>query len=173
MLSAFVRFLERRGSWRMIARRNHQTGELERYLKRFYLIRSPWFGVFIHQFWSSDEEDVHCHPWNNFTFVLRGGYHEHNASGECYWRPPGFFRFRQAEVFHRISVGPHSRGHAWSLFVTFRRYRKWGFMTKEGWIEATRYGEMHNNPVEVQGVHYKLEGWLLPRVTRLVPQLVD
>lgn len=173
MLMKLVGYLERRGSYRMIARRNRETGEIERYLKRYYLVRTPWFSAFIHQFWSSDPDDVHDHPWHNITCLLKGGYHEFNAAGESEWRQPPFFRWRHREMFHRIAIGPHGAGQAWSFFVTFKRKREWGFMTNDGWIEATKYGELHNSPVEKQGVDYLIDGWFLPVVTRLRPALVD
>lgn len=167
-----IDYLEKRGSWRMIARRNRETGELERYLKRYYLVRTPRFGAYIHQFWNSDPDDVHDHPWHNLTCLLKGGYWEYNAAGRGKWRKPPYFRFRFAEMFHRIAVGPHGGGQAWSLFLTFKRHRDWGFMTEKGWIEATEYGRMHNSPVEVGGEDFEIEGWFLPRVRRLKPSLV-
>jgi len=166
MLRSLISFMERRGCTRMISRLG-PDGKIEWYLKRYYIIRSKWFGLFLHQFWSSDPDHYHDHPWPNFGLVLRGGYHETGPDGITKWRPVGFFRFRQAEVFHRISIGPHTRGAAWTLFGHFKRIRKWGFWTPDGWLEAKEYGEQHGSPVEIEGIDFEIVGHLFPKVREL------
>lgn len=47
------------------------------YLIRYYLVKSKYFNVFIHQFLRSDRDDLHDHPWNFFTYLVRGAYTEH------------------------------------------------------------------------------------------------
>lgn len=40
-------------------------------LDRFYLIQTPWFGVFLHRIKKSDKEGVyHTHPWSWFSIVF-------------------------------------------------------------------------------------------------------
>lgn len=151
----------------MIKRRG-PSGEIGPYIKRYYIFRSSWFGLYIHQMWASDPDHPHDHPWSNWTLILRGGYYETGADGITWWRPSGFFRYRQAEVFHRISVGDHSAGATWTLFGIFRRKRKWGFITPDGWVEAGEYGKKIGAPVELEGVHFEIEGHLFPRVKELV-----
>lgn len=167
MLSLLIRFMKRRGCFRMIHRRNQETNEIEEYLTRGYIFRSKYFGLFLHQFWSSDPDHPHDHPWANVSFILSGGYHEYNVDGTSKWRGPWHLKFRQAQLFHRIAIGPHTRGSSWTLFAHFKRVRKWGFITNEGWIDATEYGDKYNFPVEVQGEDFKLVGHLFPRVVEL------
>jgi len=169
MLSLLLRFMERRGCARMILRRG-PDGKLRRYLKRYYIFRSRFFGLFIHQFWSSDPDHYHDHPWHNFTLVLRGGYYETSPDGNTSWRAPGFCRFRPAELFHRISVGSHASGTPWSLFAHLKRTREWGFLTTDGWIDAEKYGQRYDSPVDQPGLDFEIRGHLFPRVVWLRPQ---
>lgn len=46
------------------------------YLIRYYLIKSRWINVFIHQFLRSDRDDLHDHPWHFATYLVRGAYTE-------------------------------------------------------------------------------------------------
>lgn len=46
------------------------------YLIRYYVIQSRWFNFFIHIFLRSDRDDMHDHPWDFGTYVVRGGYNE-------------------------------------------------------------------------------------------------
>lgn len=167
MLSLLIRFMKRRGCFRMIHRRNQDTDEIEKYLNRGYIFRSKWFGLFLHQFWTSDPDHPHDHPWPNFTFVLKGGYHEFSVDGTSKWRGPGFMKFRQAQLFHRISIGPHTGGSSWTLFARFKRVRPWGFITPDGWMDATLYGEKYGAPVEQAGEDFEIKGHLFPRVIDL------
>ncbi len=144
LLETITNWLERRGKTRMIRRKDHTTGSWLDYLKRHYLIRMKRLGVFIHQFWSSDEDGVHDHPWSNMTFILRGGFYEELPDGQTLWRPPGFWCFRKAEQFHRIILKPGTEGKVWTLFIRFKRYRQWGFLTEKKWVDNNNMTEGAN-----------------------------
>ena len=168
MLDKLAEWLDRRGSRRMIERRNKESGKDEAYLKRFYILRFERFALFIHQFWSSDPDHPHDHPWANYTLVLSGGYHEISVDGEIAWRGPLCRRYRPAELFHRIVIKPENRGTAWTLFAHFKRTRVWGFLTPEGWMPSKEYGEKYESPVEEgRGADFKLVGHFFPRVVWL------
>jgi len=126
-------FLEKRGRRRMIWR-----GENEPYLERWYIVRNKYFGLYLHRFWASDEDGVHDHPWNNFSWVLAGGYWEHLPDGQRLWREAGFKKFRTAEEFHRLEVPNGWEGETWTIFGRFRRRRIWGFWEKDGWVAAKK-----------------------------------
>jgi hypothetical protein len=53
------------------------------------------------------------------------------------------------------------------LFGHFKRIRKWGFWTPDGWLEAKEYGEKHGSPVEVEGVDFEIVGHFFPKVVNL------
>jgi hypothetical protein len=113
----------------------------EKYLERYYLFRSKWFAIFIHRFWSSDLEPLHDHPWDNFSWVIKGGYWENLPDGQRLWRGPGFKKFRTAEEFHRLDIPEDERGRpmigeTWTIFARLRRRRKWGFWYPDGWKPA-------------------------------------
>lgn len=165
LLERLTRWLEKRGSSRMIRRADRETGVEHDYLLRFYIFRVKWFSIFLHQFWASDPDHVHDHPWDNFTWLIKGGYWEFEADGTCKWQTKGFRRFRRAEQFHRLAIGEHAGGEAWSIFFHFKRRRNWGFWTPEGWLEATEYGEKYGAPVETQNSNdYKIVGMFFPKV---------
>lgn len=46
------------------------------YLIRYYVVRSKWFNLFIHQFLRSDRDDLHDHPWHFVTYLVKGAYTE-------------------------------------------------------------------------------------------------
>ena len=169
MLETLTKWLDSRGSSRMIKRADPQTGLAHDYLKRYYIFRCRYFSVFLHQFWASDADHIHDHPWDNITWILRGGYWEFSADGSSTYRKKGFKRYRNAELFHRIAIGDHSPGEAWTLFIHFRRRREWGFYTPEGWLPADVYGKKYESPVQTQGSgDYVIKGMFFPAVEELV-----
>lgn len=167
MLKLLMGWLDRRGSSRMIRQIDTDTGFEADYLKRFYIFRSRLVSVFIHQFWMSDPDHAHDHPWDNFTFILRGGYHETSADGTSVWRKRGYFKYRNGEVFHRLAIGPHAAGQCLTLFIHGREKRKWGYLTPAGWGESGEYGIKYNAPVESPETDYAIVGTFFPKVVRL------
>jgi hypothetical protein len=89
--------------------------------------------LYLHRFWSSDADGVHDHPWDNFSWVLVGGYWERLPDGQRLWRSPGFKKYRHAEEFHRVEIPEGGEGATWTIFGRFKRRRKWGFWEKNGW----------------------------------------
>lgn len=130
-------FLQRRGRYRMIWRDIlGPDGSIVTsipYLERWYIFRTKWFGLYLHRFWKSDEDGVHDHPWNNFSWIVAGGYYESLPDGQKPWRPTGYKKYRHAEEFHRVEIPPDWEGHTWTIFGRFKRRRKWGFWEKDGW----------------------------------------
>ena len=74
----------------------------ELYLHRFYLVRTPWFGVYIHKILLSDYPVPHDHPWDFITCPLTIGYIEHDEHGNSTLKKPFRFAYRKAERFHWI-----------------------------------------------------------------------
>lgn len=111
----------------------------EIYLTRYYLFRTPWFGMYIHKFYVSDYPVPHDHPWNFITCPLTIGYHENDEKGNVVLRKPFRFAYRKAENFHwikKIDDRP-----VWTLFIRFRKRRDWGFLTKDGWVNEETYNK--------------------------------
>ena len=164
MVNWFIKWLDDRGSSRMITRRFKGTGEIGPYLKRHFIFRSKYLTIFLHQFWASDPDDVHCHPWNNVKIRLSGDYKEYGMDGNHEVLKPGSVTYRRAEDFHRIEVEEGQAGKGWSLFIHFKRRRDWGFIFNGKWMEASKYGTFVNNPVEINGVDYVVEGMFFPKI---------
>jgi hypothetical protein len=124
--------------------------ENEPYLERYYIffkerVTFP-YNVFLHKFLKSDPDDVHDHPWNYFTIILKGGYWEwipaFNTLGEKFseyrvWRGPGSFRFGGMNNYHRIELEPGV--NAWTLFFVGPKKREWGFLVNNKWIHYEQY----------------------------------
>ena len=156
--SRFLQWMERRGSYRMIER------DGEDYLERYFIYRGPLISIYIHRIWASDADDLHCHPWWNFSLILKGSYFEHFLDGTCKHRKKGAFVFRDARSLHRLELPYKSSGSTWSLFVKFKNIRKWGFLTPSGWVAAEDYDKQ---PVEIYGRDFMFEGKLFPKFIRL------
>jgi len=93
-----------------------------------YLIRwrieTPVGSLRLHHWLGPDDDRAfHDHPWWFITLVLRGSYSDVNPRGYDLLYA-GSVRFRRAE--HRHTVIPGKNG-AWTLLVTGRRVRDWGF----------------------------------------------
>lgn len=122
------------------------------YLDRWHLIpRNRWFNVYLHRTRADDYRVLHDHPWDNLSIILSGGYYEtvcidkYNPSfysgKHIYWRKPGTILRRFAEESHSLSLPPIitrdgkiRKQECWSLFITWKVRRNWGFWTKNGWM---------------------------------------
>ena len=127
---------------RLLSGRPHQVigGPDDPYLLRWYVIpRNPVLNVYLHKFLRSDDDRaLHDHPWWFVSLILRGRYDEVtmvNLREVRTRRNPGSIAFRAAEWRHRVELirrGLPSAGQTWevpcwTLIVTGRRVRTWGF----------------------------------------------
>lgn len=120
-----------------------------RYLLRWYVIpRNPWLNVYLHQFLHDDEDRaLHDHPWWFVSVMLKGGYFE-VTQGNFIGRNAPSVVFRKATYAHRV-VLPRRLGTdvvvpCWTLVITGRAVRDWGFHCPQGWKhwkEFTAYDE--------------------------------
>lgn len=114
------------------------TSVRDPYLERFYILSTPWVGIYIHRFWASDPDGLHDHPWSSFSWVLEGGYKETIAGEQApLIRMPGSKHFRPAQESHRVELLPGDEpGSCWTIFIRFRRKRLWGFYRDGDWVPA-------------------------------------
>jgi hypothetical protein len=109
------------------------------YLRRWMLFpRGRWPNIYLHHtLHDDDDRALHDHPYWNVSVILRGGYVEcyydeaplHGASSpimKSKFRRPGDVIMRRATDPHRLSLPDKSKG-AWSLFITGRRRREFGY----------------------------------------------
>ena len=142
----FLNWLERHDRKRIIMDRTENEPYLERYYVFFKERVTFPYNVFLHKFLKSDPDDVHDHPLNYFTIILKGGYWEwipvFNSLGEKFkeyrvWRGPGSFRFGGMNNYHRIELEPGV--NAWTLFFVGPKKREWGFLVNNKWIHYEQY----------------------------------
>lgn len=169
----FAQWIERNGGCREILRNDGDMNDLL-YMKRYYIAKTPWFEIMLHQFFKSDVGGLHNHPSWSFGWILAEGYRELIAKSLLLARAgyyltretyPGSFGYRPGNdtvrSFHKVTLRPGTKGKVWSLFVMGpRRPEPWGFMEPYGFIPFSQQylkdGIMHSSPND-----YK--GWLFPR----------
>ena len=140
---------------RVIYDRNHK----KEYLIRYYLFlrnrKNFPFNITLHKILKSDVDDLHDHPWNYATLILKGGYYEWlpvkslegNIVGSSpVWRGPGHFRKSKATDLHRLELQRDKDGNeipCWSLFIMGKQQQEWGFIkARQGrytWIHNEKY----------------------------------
>lgn len=128
------------------------------YLRRWYLFRCKYFSFRLHHLLLPDlQRDPHDHPWWFLSAVLRGGYTERWAPEDlaaARFHPPvrghdfggpltkqvRWFSFHRHTDFHQIARFNNGRD-AWTLVITGRERRKWGFLTDQGRVPWDQYEE--------------------------------
>ncbi len=115
-------------------------GEAILYLRRWHILKTPWFKVYLHKFFTPDlDRDPHDHPWDSWILMLWGRYREmiytktdfgwnikiHERSGPS-------LRSMPAKTIHKITK--LRTPHIWTLFLSKKKKRDWGFHTPEGWV---------------------------------------
>lgn len=117
-------------------------------LVRYRVIRTPWFGLFIHKLLREDRSrHPHDHPWPFVSAVLVGGYREelaerfqHRGTRATFReRGPGSTRALPATgLWHRF-VHLH-RQPTWTLVLVGRKCNQWGFLLADGTtVDAEAY----------------------------------
>jgi hypothetical protein len=107
------------------------------YLRRRTLARIGWLGIYLHHFVADDwARDFHDHPKRFISIGLRGRYLEETPSGSRVFKAP-WVRSFPATHAHRIRM--INGGRCWTLVIVLKAVRKWGFLTREGWVPWRRY----------------------------------
>lgn len=106
------------------------------YVIRWKIETRSWSVRLHHWLGPDDDRAFHDHPWWFWTLVLRGGYTDASPAGREHLRA-GNVRFRPA--LHRHTVYPDAGG-AWTVIVTGRKGRPWGFWTQAGkFVKANKW----------------------------------
>ena len=116
-------------------RRVIATNDGDPYLIRYTLIECRWFSIKVHHILRSDEDRCeHDHPWPFVSLILTGGYWEW-VNGERTWCKPGRLLRRPVHWRHRLELP----SPVWTIVVTGRKMRAWGFWTPCGWVPWRTY----------------------------------
>lgn len=136
------------------------------YLIRWTIFGCRFFSIKLHKIMLSDEDCLHDHPWTFLSIILSGGYWEwaplcekvvsanwhmreklafkHMLIGKTKkWYRPGRVLFRPAHYRHRLEL-PEGK-HCWTLVLTGKPFREWGFWTPKGWVEWFKYDPTKEN----------------------------
>lgn len=103
---------------------------------RRWVLNLGLFSLRVHHFYRSDDARYfHDHAWWFCTLVLRGGYTDVSPDGEDHLRR-GSVRFRRAHHRHTVRT---DEGGVWTLVLTGRKRRAWGFWVGEKFKKSYRY----------------------------------
>lgn len=109
----------------------------ENYLRRWFLRRKPGsWNLYLHRYDGSDDDRaLHDHPWSSLSILLWGRLEEQTKSGKFrIW--PLLPKYRSAEYTHQIHLKSH---RAYTLFLTLRKQREWGFHCPKGWVHWKQF----------------------------------
>lgn len=116
---------------------DHHIGDPENPYMLRWLFHHPFGTVRLHKITQADADpDLHDHPWDFVSFILRGGYTEDIGGPWEQHYGPGAISLKRASDAHRITSVD---GPTWTLVFTGQRIRKWGFWTPEGWVAWDAY----------------------------------
>lgn len=119
--------------------------------------KALWAARLHHIATPDHDRELHDHPWDFYSLVLRGGYierrpkyptenwfnWEHNEIGIETWRLPGSLAFRRHTDRHRIT---HVLPDTWTLVITSPKRHEWGFYTeKNGKVHWKDYESVHRS----------------------------
>lgn len=119
------------------------------HFRRYRLLATPWFNIYIHQILKSDEEaHFHDHPWNFFSFILSGGYKERSSYSVDRWKQVHTNYFMKHSLVHHKRSDTHKltlmTPCVWTLVLTYGKHQTWGYQTEAGWIDFQSYRALKN-----------------------------
>jgi hypothetical protein len=116
------------------------------YLKRWRIIQTPYFGIYLHKILLPDgDRNPHNHPWDFWSFILKGQYtEEFKIARGTHERPNtwrrGSFHKMWIHNFHRITL---LEVPTWTLVFTGKRVQDWGFLDGLEFIPHAQYIKDH------------------------------
>lgn len=135
----FKIFMTYFGRYRLIYDRIDKSPYLERYYIFLKNRKDFPFNIFIHKFLKSDPDDMHDHPWCFISIPIYPGYWEYLENNKkAIWRGPFNLKYASANTFHRVELHK-DYNYCWSIFISGKQIRDWGFKTDNGWINNEKY----------------------------------
>jgi len=153
-------YIEKNGGKRSLYREG-PDGNPALYMDRYYIIKSRFCEVMLHNFHQGDRPDLHDHPWASGGVILAEGYREHTPKGVAE-KHAGSWGFRGSKSFHWVELREGTEGKVWSLFFTFKRVREWGFLVDGEWLHFEEYFR-RNGTLATQTKPEAYRGWFFPR----------
>jgi hypothetical protein len=130
------------------------SGEGKVHFRRYRILETPWFSLYIHNILESDLDlHMHDHPWDFVSVMLSGGYLEYtekNPEGNYFlpidfntWDIPSLYiNAHVAEDLHKIKLIDGKP--VWSIFLCGPRRREFGYGVNGKWIHNKEYREFKN-----------------------------
>ena len=113
------------------------------HFRRWELLKTPWFSVWIHGIYSADKDQyLHNHPWDYCSWVLKGSFIEKTDAGENKMTP-GSFVNRDGSLFHKIQSVIESP--VYTLFIATQPKRDWGYMVNGKFMQHEIYRKRKND----------------------------
>lgn len=120
--------------------------EGEIHFRRYRLLATPWFNLYLHNIRRSDEDrHMHDHPWHFLSLIISGSYGETYRTYPFFdaethvWYDTGMVIMHDARDVHKITL---RTPEVWTLVLTSGRERVWGYRTKSGWIDFKKYRQL-------------------------------
>jgi len=112
------------------------------HFQRYRLLETKWLRLYIHHILESDKDgDLHDHPWNLISVILKGHYVERRPDDLLTDCKPGV-------VFHRRADQPHCIDEVvkptWTFVIAYGKRRLWGYHTAMGWVDHETYQSVKN-----------------------------
>jgi hypothetical protein len=133
----------RKGEWALLHREMIPNPDGSPYINRFRILMTPWFSMYLHHIYTADlDRDLHDHPFNFTSTILRGGYIESVANNADPKRtaikgwPTWSAHKMPLTKCHRIEL---VQKNTVSLILVGRRRGSWGFYTDQGYVEHDQY----------------------------------
>lgn len=108
------------------------------YLRRLRIFQTPWFAFYLHFIYESDADRYpHDHPWEFWSFILRGSYCEDVYSSvngvpeSLVWNTFSFHGMPQDKA-HKITYASEDLV---TFVFTGRRRSSWNFWTLDGLVD--------------------------------------
>jgi hypothetical protein len=111
------------------------------YLHRYHLVKSRFFNIYLHRFVGPDKRTLHDHPWVSLSYVLHGHLietYKEKPESKVKTRviKKGVWTYRDSRMLHYFE--PSIKTGAWTLFFTGPKFKKWGFLKKDGSMRPNR-----------------------------------
>ena len=121
--------------------------EGEVHFRRYRLLSTPWFNIYLHEIRRSDEDaHRHDHPWSFRSLILKGSYSEEVSYHHAYHRIVRSHTYVEGQLVQHDARDAHrltlKTPVVWTLVLTSGRERVWGYQTKQGWIDFKTYRQL-------------------------------
>jgi hypothetical protein len=120
-----------------------KSREGELHFRRWLILKTRWFEVYIHGIYHKDEDKhLHNHPWNIWTMILCGSYVEEllDKDGNKIQKRRRLFNmgYRDSEAFHCIREVLTKKVFTLAI-VGKRKEHLWGYNTESGFVDHIEY----------------------------------